>query len=148
MRPADTLAAEVLRHGAPLRILARGGSMLPFVRDGDVALVTPMADKSIDLGDIVCYENPPGRLFLHRVIAHDGDRIVTKGDALASAEVIDSRQVLGTVVAIERRGRITRLDGRRARWRSRGIVALRHLVPPVVTAALGIRRIARVLRRG
>jgi hypothetical protein len=121
--------------------------MLPFVRDGDVAMVRPMAGQRIDIGDIVCYEDPPGRLFLHRVIACEANRVITKGDALPSTEIIDAGQVLGTVVAIERGGRVTRLHGRRARWRSRAIVSLRYVVPPVVTTLLALRRLARMFWR-
>jgi len=47
MRRADELAVQVLRRGHPLRIKTRGGSMLPFLRDGDVALVVPSARTEI-----------------------------------------------------------------------------------------------------
>ncbi len=147
MAPVDELAVELLRRGGPLRIKARGASMLPFVRDGDIVFVTPTA-RGIDIGDIVCYEAPVGRLFLHRVIRRDGLRVVTKGDALSFTEVIDPRQVLGTAVALERRGRIKRLDSRVARWRNRVIASLSHLVPPLVSVALPVRRALRAARHG
>jgi hypothetical protein len=122
--------------------------MLPFVRDGDVVVVVPLTRSTVDRGDIVCYEDPPGRLFLHRMIARRGDRIVTKGDALTSAEAIESAQLLGTVVAVERHGRLIPLDGALARWRGRAIVALRHVIPPLVSLAFQVRRVARGCRRG
>src|SRR5712664_4034589 len=100
MAPVDELAVELLRRGGPLRIKARGASMLPFVRDGDIVFVTPTA-KGIDIGDIVCYETAPGRLCLHRLIRRDGDRFVAKGDALSFTEVIEPTQLLGKVVAFE-----------------------------------------------
>jgi signal peptidase I len=144
MRPVDDLAAQVLRRGAPLRIKARGGSMLPFMWDGDVALVTPAGATKIRVGDIVCYELP-GRLFLHRVIDRDGDGFVAKGDALRFTDVIDRRQLLGRVVAIERSGRITRLDTRAARWRSIVIAFFSPLLPHLVSAAMWARRTWRAL---
>ncbi len=148
VRPADELAAEVLRRGAPLWIKARGASMLPFVWDGDVVLVTPTSWTAIGVGDVVCYETPPGRLFLHRVIERTDGRFIAKGDALVSTDVIDRTQLLGKVSAIERHGRITRLDGRRARWRNRMIVSAGRLSPVFVAAAFGLRRAVRAALRG
>jgi hypothetical protein len=41
MRPVDDLAAHLLRRGGRLRMKARGGSMMPFLWDGDIVLVAP-----------------------------------------------------------------------------------------------------------
>ena len=143
MRPVAELAAHLLRRGSPLRIRARGDSMTPFLWDGDVALVSPTEKKEVGLGEVICYEAPGGRLFLHRVIARDGDRLVTKGDALAFTEVVDRAQVLGKVVAVERRGKITRLDTRRARWRNRAIASLSPFLPRLLAVARRLRRARR-----
>jgi signal peptidase I len=143
MHSAEELAAEMLRRGQDLRIKARGDSMLPFVRDGDVALVTPKTPTGVAVGDVVCYEAPRGRLFLHRIIGRDGDRFVTKGDALASSEVVEPEQLLGKVVALERRGRIGRLDTRAARWRNRAVVLVSPVVPRLLPLAL---RLGQALR--
>jgi len=143
MATVDELAVEVLRRGGPVRIKARGASMLPFLRNGDIVAVTPTALTGVNIGDIVCYEAAAGRLFLHRAIRRDGPRIVTKGDALSCTEVIDPAQLLGTVVAIERRGCTKRLDSRVARWRNRAIASLSHLIPPLVSVARPVRRVLR-----
>jgi hypothetical protein len=58
--------------------------MLPFLCDGDVALVVPAAGTEISVGDVVCYETSPGRFFMHRVIERTRDRFVAKGDASRS----------------------------------------------------------------
>ena len=147
-RPVDELAAHLLRRGSPLRIKARGGSMTPFLRDGDVALVTPTARREVGVGDVICYEAPPGTLFLHRVIAREGDRFVTKGDALAFIEVVERAQLLGTVVAIERCGKMKRLDTRAARWRNRAIASLSPLSPRILPLALRLRRVWRAAFHG
>ena len=148
VHPAEELAAQVLRQGQSLRIKARGGSMLPFIWDGDVALVTPTAPASIAIGDIVCYETTPGRLFLHRIVRRDGDRFVTKGDALSSTEVIERTQLLGKVVAFERHGRVNRLDTRAARWWNRAVVCVSHVVPRLLPLALRLRRALRAALHG
>ena len=148
MRQVDDLAAQLLRRGDRLRIKARGGSMVPFLWDGDVALVTPTAGSEVDVGDVVCYEMPPGRLYLHRVIARDRDRVVAKGDALPFTEVVERAQLLGTVVAIERHGRVRRLDTRTAHWRSRAIASLSPALPQALALAGRLRRLWRVAFRG
>lgn len=147
-RPAEEVAGQLLRQGGRLRIKARGASMLPFVRDGDVALVTATAAHEIRVGDVICYETSPGRLFLHRVIARAGDRFVARGDALPFSELISRAQLLGRAVAVERQGRIRRLDSRMARWRNRSIVAVSPLVARLLPLALWLRRTWRGAVRG
>jgi hypothetical protein len=148
MRSVDDLAAQLLRQGKRLRIKARGGSMVPFLRDGDVALVTPTAGSEVGVGDVVCYEMPPGRLYLHRVIARDRDCVVAKGDALPFTEVVERAQLLGTVVAIERHGRVRRLDTRTAQCRNRAIASLSPALPRALALAGRLRRLWRVAFRG
>jgi hypothetical protein len=148
MRPVDELAAHLLRRGGHLRIKARGGSMTPFLWDGDVALVTPTAGREVSVGDVICYETLPGRLFLHRVIARDRDRFVAKGDALTFTEVIDWAQLLGKVVAVERHGKVRRLDTRAAQWQNRAIASLSPFLPRLLPLALRLRRIWRAAFHG
>jgi hypothetical protein len=148
MRPVDELAVHLLRRGARLRIKARGGSMMPFLWDGDVALVTPTEGKEVGVGDVICYETPPGKLFLHRVIARDRDRFVAKGDALAFTEVIDRAQLLGKVVAVERHGKVRRFDTRTGRWRNRAIASLSPFFPRLLPLALRLRRVWRAAFHG
>jgi hypothetical protein len=147
-RPAEEVAGQLLRRGGRLRIKARGGSMLPFVRDGDVALVTAAEGPEIRVGDVICYETSPGRLFLHRVIARADDRFVARGDALPFSEVVSRAQLLGRVVAVERQGRLWRLDTPMARWRNRSIVAVSPLVARLLPLALRLRRAWRGAVRG
>ena len=143
MRPVDELAADLLRRGTPLRIKARGGSMTPFVRDGDVALVAPTAGPEVGIGDVICYETPSGKLLIHRVLARDVNRLAAKGDALAFIEIVDRTRLLGRVVAVERHGTIKRFDTRVARWRNRVIAVLSPFFPPLLPLALRVRRVWR-----
>jgi signal peptidase I len=147
MHRADELAVQVLRGGAPLRIKARGGSMLPFLLDGDVALVVPATQTEIGVGDVICYETPPGRLFVHRVIERTPDRLRAKGDALAVADVIEPPQLLGKVLAIERHGRVKRFDTAGARWRNRIIAFVSALMPPLFPLAVQVARSVRAALR-
>ena len=100
MRSGDDLAADLLRRGGPLRIKARGASMVPFLWDGDVVLVVPSTGTEVGVGDVICYETSPGRLFLHRVIERRRERFVAKGDALTLQIRITGRRE-GSVAIIE-----------------------------------------------
>jgi Peptidase S24-like len=134
------VAGQLLRQGGCLKIKARGGSMIPFVLDGDVAVVRPSVADAIRVGDVICYQTAPGRLFLHRVIGRDGDAFIAKGDALPFTEIVRSAHLLGRVVALERRGRLLPLDTWTARWRSRAIAACSPFLPRLLPLALGLRR--------
>ncbi len=120
--------------------------MIPFILDGDVVLVGPAGNSEVLVGDVICYEISPGRLFLHRVIKRDGERFVTKGDALDFTNLISPGQVLGKVVAIERCGRVRRLDT--ARWRNRAIAFLSPLLSKLLPLAMRVRRIWKAALRG
>jgi hypothetical protein len=147
-RSVEELASQVLRRGRGLWIKARGGSMTPFLRDGDSAFVRPAGDRGVGVGDVICYESTSGRLFLHRVVGRERAGVVVKGDALTSADVIPSRQILGTVSAIERGGRIRRLDTRAARWANRVIAYLSPAFSRLVLLAVEGRGLARAVVRG
>lgn len=148
MRAVDELAADVLRRGERLRIKARGGSMTPFLWDGDVALVTPTEGKDVSVGDVICYETSPGRLLLHRVIARRQDRFVVKGDALAYTEVVNRVQLLGKIVAVERRGKLRRFDTPAARRRNHAIASLSPFLPRLFPFAIRLRRVWRAAFHG
>lgn len=148
MVPVAELAGQVLRQGGRLKIRARGASMLPFLLDGDIALVAPAHGQEIRVGDVICYEASPGSLLLHRVIKRDGDRFVARGDALRFTDVILRNEVLGKVLTIERHGRVRRLDTREARGLNRAIASVAPLLARLLPLALRVRRSWRAARCG
>ena len=121
--------------------------MVPFLLDGDVVHVRPAATEEIAAGDVICYQAAPGRLILHRVIRRHGEDLIAKGDALGFTDVVDSRRLLGKVVARERRGRTTRLDTRVVRWSNRLIAWGSPTVSSLVPLALLVRRRCRAAFR-
>ena len=122
--------------------------MTPFIRDGDIVVVTNAQRADVVVGDVVCYETHPGRLLLHRVVAHDRERLRVKGDALAFTEAVEGAQLLGKVIVVERHGKLTRFDTSRARWRDRAIATLSPAIPPLLAVALACRRLWRAGVRG
>jgi signal peptidase I len=147
MDRADDLAVHVLRKGYPLRIKARGASMFPLVRDGDVVTVTPAVRTQVRVGDVICYERLPGRLVVHRVIARAHDRLLAKGDALAGVDSVHAAQLLGKVTVIERFGRVSRLDTYAARLGNR-LMAVLSRRTPLFPVAIDVARRVRAAARG
>jgi len=105
-----SLAQDVLGRGKTLRFKAKGGSMSPFIRNGDIVKVVPF-EGNINLGDVVFYRSSYGNAIIHRVIRKDKKRLITKGDSVASSDQpVLSKQVMGRVVSIEKNGWNIRLD--------------------------------------
>jgi signal peptidase I len=110
------LAREITRHGSSLRFEVRGGSMYPSVRDGDTLLVGGLDSCAPRLGDVVLCMRTETRLAVHRVVRRrwrDGqERYLVKGDRSPTPDGwLPCEAIVGRVVAIERNGRMMRLDG-------------------------------------
>jgi signal peptidase len=146
--PGAALVVESLRRGNPLRLRARGGSMLPFLLDGDVVVVRPAAVAEIRIGDVICYEPPSGGVCLHRVIGREERGFVTRGDALTYAEIVPDTALLGLVAARERGGRRIALDTPGARRGGRVVVAVAPVLARVLPLARALRRAGRTALRG
>ncbi len=73
------------------------GSMSPTLEVGDLVIVRET--ESYEVGDVVVYRSG-SKLIVHRIIALDGDRVVTQGQANNVADPpIDSSAIQGKVVA-------------------------------------------------
>jgi hypothetical protein len=108
--------------------------MTPAVRHGDVVHVAPASVISPGPGCVVCYEPVPGTLALHRVVRRSARGLQVRGDMLAYRETIEADQILGTLVAIERDGRIVRRDTRSSRLTGR----LAVFAAPVLRLGAGV----------
>ncbi len=71
--PGEALAglmAAVLGKGLPFRFEARGESMHPAIRHGDVVTVAPVAGRAPRAGDVVAFIHPgTGGVRVHRILA-------------------------------------------------------------------------------
>lgn len=97
------LAGEQLLARGVVEIPISGGSMLPTLRP-DRDRVRLERRDFYRKGDIVlaCAQYPGGEgIFLHRVVATDGDRVILMGDAnLQQRERCLQSQIHGSVAAI------------------------------------------------
>jgi signal peptidase I len=87
----------LLAAAAPLAVgdrsfVVKSGSMAPAIETGDVVVVDPVSPGSVEVGEIVTFDNPDGsgRLMSHRVRAIEETpedvRFTTQGDANTADE--------------------------------------------------------------
>ncbi len=101
---------NVLGREKILRFKAKGASMSPFIKDGDILEITPVNGAEIRAGDVIFYRIGEKRMVAHRVIKKiiQNDKLffLSKGDSnTGKGETVYSEQILGRVIAIERKGR-------------------------------------------
>jgi hypothetical protein len=110
-----SLLAGLLRLAAderlPIRFQARGGSMRPFIRDGDTITVSPLPRPGPRFGEVVAFLHPiSGQVIVHRVIRREAGRFWTQGDSVGDGEgPMEASHLLGGVSRLERAGRPRRL---------------------------------------
>jgi hypothetical protein len=133
----DTLE-DLLDRGHVVRFRADGWSMHPTIRYGETIIVEPLQDSPVRTGDVLLYRLSR-RAIAHRLsrvsASSDGTRrqLVLRGDAAECCDPpIDCDQVLGRVIAVQRRGHIVQFG------------ALSRLWSPVWARALRYLRIARM----
>jgi signal peptidase I len=102
------LSADLLRLGKTLRFQARGSSMQPLVRDGDVLLVQPAGSRQVRVGDVIlCSSHAEQRVIVHRVVRKrltpDGMRYWVQGDQVSRPDgLMSDEQIFGQLIAIDR----------------------------------------------
>jgi len=133
------LMRAVLAKEKPLRFRAKGSSMAPFIKDGDVVTVRPLGGARPRTGDIVAFLHPvTGRVGIHRIVREESDQFSLKGDNLSGGDgTLSLGQILGIVCRVERAGKnvhLGRLAGgalvaslSRSGWLTRAVDAARRV---------------------
>jgi len=102
------LMQAVLARDAPFRFRAKGWSMSPFIRDGDVITIVPLNNALPRLGDVVAFIHPKmNKLVVHRVIGTRNGACIVQGDNVPGLVdgVIAQTSILGRVTRVQRNGR-------------------------------------------
>ena len=92
----EALCREVLASGGAVRFQARGASMSPAIRDGEIVYVGGV-EKALSVGDVLLVRSSDG-LRLHRLVHADktSDVYVTRGDCGQQDDpAVAFRDVLG-----------------------------------------------------
>lgn len=100
------LLGELLAKGRSATLRARGGSMWPAIRDGDVLTLSPLGGAApLRRGDVVAL-HCGGALVVHRVVRCEPGGVVLRGDALPREDgAFAVSAVLGRVVSVQRGSR-------------------------------------------
>jgi hypothetical protein len=108
MHPKEDLWRQGLRQGRAMRFRPLGGSMIPWLRQGDTVTVKP--GKQCRPGDIVLWRQGEA-LTMHRVVARSKEGIITKGDALYYLDKpVAPDDILGQAVTRQRQNKVICLD--------------------------------------
>ena len=103
------LMDAVIAKGKPFRFQARGRSMSPFIKDGDVLILSPIPDSGLRRGDIVA-ALAPRELIVHRIVAKKAGIYLLKGDNNVQPDaMVEQSDVLAVVMCIERHGEQIRI---------------------------------------
>lgn len=109
------LLSSVLAKGKAFRFRAKGGSMSPFVKEGDVITVSPLRGRQPRTGEIVAFLHPTsGRVAVHRVVRASPGAFLLRGDNSHDAEgPLAGERILGVVTEVVRGGkRVKGVQGR------------------------------------
>ena len=99
------LLKEVLRKEIECRLQAKGYSMSPFIKDGDMITISPLSGSFPRFGDVIAFIHPETeKLLIHRVVWKSGDTCLVKGENTLEADgLIKKENVLGLVTKVERK---------------------------------------------
>ncbi len=140
----EEFVRELLREGKGIRFQARGASMSPAIRDGEMVHVKSAVPAELSMGDIALVKGERG-FRLHRLVVMDAERdvYITRGDCAEQDDpAVSGEQILG--VAVDKEVRVGQRNFR-ARFRGAGGYLLRgaargqHVMAKVWTAATGGR---------
>jgi len=140
----------LLRSGRPCLVEVRGVSMEPFLHAGDKVQVEAADPEGLVPGELIAFQED-GCLIVHRFAGWTGRggerRLRQTGDNMPGYKLLDPRDLLGRVTAVERGGRRRRLDRgwplAACRLRGWGLLAgasLRQRLGPLKRALLGRNR--------
>ncbi len=103
----NNFLGELLHVNSSLRFIARGMSMFPFIRPGDIVTVHVIGKKPVRPGDIVAYiDRSTKRITSHRILDLNGPFVLTRGDNnTCRDEQLGRQDILGKVVHVHRRGK-------------------------------------------
>lgn len=101
------LLGAVLEKGVPFRFMAKGFSMSPFIKNGDIVTVSPISKSGVHMGDVVAFINPhSGKLTVHRIIGKKKNDFIIQGDNVPIADgIITAAELIGVVSKVERKGK-------------------------------------------
>ncbi len=149
----EEFVRELLGAGKSIRFQARGGSMSPAIRDGEIVHVRSVVPADLRKGDIVLVKGEMG-FRLHRLVVADAERdvFITRGDCGQQDDpAVSGEQIVGIALAKEVRvgarmvrARLAGLGGRVLCGVARGQRIAQKLLDRARALTTGARKDARV----
>lgn len=135
----------VFEKGASVRFHAKGFSMWPFIKDGDIVTISPIQGTTPRIGDIIVFTRPESKvLVVHRIVGKRGTMVLAKGDCNTDPDGwIPLANLLGRVVQIKRRGKLHLLSLGPERY----LIALLTRVGLLQPLLWPLRELLRLLRK-
>jgi signal peptidase I len=101
------LIEAVHEKGGSFRFQAKGYSMTPAIRDGDVITIAPLKDIMPRRGDVVAFRHPERpQMLVHRVLHAREKKYYIKGDNAPEGDGwVSAENILGLITHVERRGK-------------------------------------------
>jgi signal peptidase I len=136
------LLAAVMARNRPFRFRARGLSMAPFIKDGDIVTIGPLRARRLRPGDIAAFcSKATGNLIVHRIVRKRSDGFLVRGDNAAQADgPLAAADVFGRVTRVERGGREVRFG----RGPARRIIAFLSRIGALRPLIAGARKVVRL----
>lgn len=106
---SDILKALLVERKNNIRFQAKGFSMAPFIKDGDIVTVAPILHGyKLNFGDLVVINKDVrlNKIALHRIIGKPQGFYLIKGDNNYEEDgLIPIASILGKVIKVERNGK-------------------------------------------
>lgn len=138
----EDLLCPMLEQGLHIRFQARGASMSPAIRDGEIVEISPVQLTELREKDIVLAKTDSG-FRLHRIVTfdHARDIYITRGDCgLENDPPLSGSQILGFARAKELRlGWTTVRATFRYGWFLRRAARAQYLIEKVIRRAMAMR---------
>jgi hypothetical protein len=139
------LVRETGEKGASLRFKARGSSMSPFIKDGDVITISPLVPGELKCGAVCACAHPETHmLVVHRIVRVTPRGLWFRGDSAPYPDgCVSVEDVLGVLTHVERGGRRVHLGN----GPERALLAALSRAGLLRPLAIAVARLTRPFRR-
>lgn len=101
---------SLIEENGMIKLKMTGYSMFPFLKPGHYGIVVKVTPDKLKIGDIVVFSQND-HFIAHRLIGISEDRFICKGDAMKFSDVpVLPHQILGKLIAVEKKNKTVQLD--------------------------------------
>jgi signal peptidase I len=125
---ATSLRKQLIENNHAVKIVASGYSMFPFMRNGDVQIISTVPIEEIKVGDVAVFERDNDWIS-HRVInirkTNNETILMLRGDTCIQVDpLVTKENFIGKTVSFERDGKVYEVGSKRNKRIARIILSL------------------------